>query len=308
MIEIVNPGWLSLMVDRGRVGFADIGVPSSSALDRYAFDAANYLTGSEADAPVLEVIGSGFAFMAHGDISCAVTGARVEVSVNDNPVPPWTCFEIPRGGAVTVKEVREGFRYYVSFSGAVVTEEIMGSRSTNLECGFGGFRGRPLMKGDFLDFKDIRPCDTFGLPEEKIPVMAAPHLLRIVEGPETGCFTRESRERSLSGEDGENFIVSARLNRAAIRLEGKPLVFKRGAERSIVSEGILPGTVQIPGDGQPIITLYERTIGGYARLGVVTAADRNLLAHLKPGDRVRFKLITLDEARKLRRFPSFRNT
>ena len=307
MIEIVNPGWLSLVVDRGRVGFADIGVPSSSALDRYAFDAANYLTGSEADAPVLEVIGSGFAFMAHGAIFCAVTGARVEVSVNDNPVPPWTCFEIPRGGAVTVKEVREGFRYYVSFSGAVVTEEVMGSRSTNLECGFGGFRGRPLMKGDFLDFKDIRPCDSFGLPEDKIPVMAAPHLLRIVEGPETGCFTRESRERALSGEDGESFIVSARLNRAAIRLEGKPLVFKRGTERSIVSEGILPGTVQIPGDGQPIITLYERTIGGYARLGVVAAADRNLLAHLKPGDRVRFKLITLDEARMLWRFPSFRS-
>lgn len=164
------------------------------------------------------------------------------------------------------------------------------------------------MKGDLLTFKDVKPCGASGLFGEMVPVMTPPHLLRIVGGPEIEYFTRNSLNRALSGEAGEGFVVSPRLNRTGISLEGKSLVFGRGAPKSIISEGILPGTVQIPGDGRPMITLYERTIGGYARLGVVAGADRSLLAHLKPGDRVRFKLITLKEAGKLSHAPSFCNT
>jgi len=306
MIEIVNPGFLCLLVDGGRFGFGGIGVPSSSALDRYAFEIANRLLRNPSDVPVLEVMGKGFAIKAHAEISCVITGARVRAAVNGGPVFPWASFRIPVGGTLTVEEVTEGFRYYVGFSGMPAGEEVLGSRGTNLECRFGGFRGRPLMKGDFLEVKDIRPCSPSSLPDDWVPKMAPPHLLRIVSGPEFLYFRQESREAALSGEESE-FIVSPRLNRTAIRLEGKPLVFGKEAQKSIVSEGLLPGTIQVPGDGLPMITLYERTIGGYARLGVVASVDRDLLAHLKPGDKVRLRLITLEEAERLRCLQAFRD-
>ena len=306
MIEIINPGFLSLLVDGGRFGFGGIGVPSSSALDRYAFRMANYLLKNRPEVPVVEVIGSGFAVTAHGEVWCAITGARVSAAVDGDRVLPWTSFRIPAGGRLTVEEVTEGFRYYIGFSGMPAVGEVLGSRSTNLECRFGGFKGRPFMRGDFLELKDIRPCRASFLPEEKVPTMAPPHLLRIVGGPELNYFTPESRAKALSGEEGEGFVVSSRLNRTAIRLEGNPLVFERETRKSIISEGLLPGTIQVPGDGLPMITLYERTIGGYARLGVVAAADRDLLAHLKPGDRVRLKLITPEDAGKPTRPPVLR--
>jgi len=307
MIEIVNAGFLCVLVDGGRFGFGGIGVPSSSALDRYAFDTANRLLRNPAGVPVLEVMGSGFAVKAHSEIWCVITGARVRAAVDGEPVLPWTSFKIPAGNKLTVEEVTEGFRYYVGFSGVPAGEEVLGSRGTNLECRFGGFRGRPLMKGDFLELGDIRSCNTSSLPEEEVPKMAPPHLLRIVSGPEFDYFTRGSREAALSGEEGEVFVVSSRLNRTAIRLEGKPLVFEEEARKSIVSEGLLPGTIQVPGEGLPMITLYERTIGGYARLGVVASVDRDLLAHLKPGDKVGLRLISLEEAGRLRYFRALRD-
>jgi len=300
MIEIVNPGFLCLLVDGGRFGFGGIGVPPSCALDRYAFETANRLLRNPSGVPVLEVMGNGFAITAHGEVWCAITGARVRAAADGEPVSPWTSFRIPAGGKLIVEEVTEGFRYYIGFSGLPVGEEVLGSRGTNLECRFGGFKGRPLMKGDFLELKDIRICSVSSLPDEWVPKMAPPHLLRVVAGPEFDYFTKESREAAVSGEKAEGFIVSPRLNRTAIRLEGKPLIFGKEAQKSIVSEGLLPGTIQVPGDGLPIITLYERTIGGYARPAVVASGDRDLLAHLKPGDKVRLKLITLEEAGKLR--------
>ena len=95
------------------------------------------------------------------------------------------------------------------------------------------------------------------------------------------------------------YDVSATINRTGIRLEGRPLQFSAEVDKSIISEGILPGTVQIPGDGLPIIMLYERTIGGYARIARVVRADLDRLAHLKPGDYVLFELIEIDEAERL---------
>jgi biotin-dependent carboxylase-like uncharacterized protein len=299
MIEVVNPGWLSFFVDHGRRGFADIGVAASSAMDRYAFDTANFLVGNPPNTPVLEAMGRGFAVRAGLDVWCAVTGAKVRVSVDEAPVEPWGSFPVPEGAVVTVKEVEEGLRYYVGFSGTPALAMVMDSCTTSLECRFGGFMGRPLMKGDRLAFREVRPAARAHLPRGKVPDMSAPHLLRVVEGPEMGRFTEDSLRQFFSHEGDGNLTVSQRLNRTAIRLEGAPLAFREGAEASIVSEGILPGTIQIPGDGLPLITLYERTIGGYARLGMIARVDRDLLAHLKPKDRVALRLVSLEEARRL---------
>ena len=155
------------------------------------------------------------------------------------------------------------------------------------------------MKGDIVTTKNTHTVDEKEVASTHIADLSPPHLLRWIEGPEAGYF-REESIRKLCKEDGDGqYVVSVKSNRSGIRLEGEPVHFKKGAHRSIVSEGLVPGTIQVPGDGMPIIALYERMNGGYARVGVVAGVDADRLAHLKPRDRVRFQRITREEALEL---------
>lgn len=297
-ITVRNPGLFSLIVDLGRTGFGAVGVPSSSALDRYACQALYGLLGFPA-APVLEVIGPGFALQFDADVVCAIAGATVKAFLDDTPLRPWASFHAKKGSLLRVKEITEGFRYYIGFAGKIKAEAVMGSYATNLECRFGGLNGAPLKSGDILHLEESRETETNIIPQNLIPPMNSPHILRVMEGPEADSFTADSRRHFWEKGCHELFTVSNNLNRTGIRLEGTPLVFTPEASKSIVSEGIVPGTVQIPGDGLPIIQLHERTIGGYARIAVIARADQDRLAHLKAGDLVCFERVAMEEGERL---------
>ena len=299
MIEIINPGWPSLIVDGGRFGEAAVGVPPSSALDRYACRALQRLTGHASDTPVLEVMGATFALRFHHAMTCAITGARVKATLDDQSVRTWSSFRAAPGSLLRIQEVLEGLRYYIGFSATMDLEMVIGSFTTNLECRFGGHHGRVLKAGDRLAFTDIRDVEQIVVPESAIPPMHPPHRLRVVEGPEMSFFTDESLAQFMDRDAHVIYDVSTQTNRTGLRLEGEPLCFRQGVEKSIISEGILPGTVQIPGDGRPIIMLCERTIGGYARIALVVKADHDRLAHLRPGDPVLFEMIDIKEACQL---------
>jgi biotin-dependent carboxylase-like uncharacterized protein len=299
MIEVINPGWLSIVVDGGRYGYADIGVPGSAALDQFAYNLLSYLVGNSPGDPALEVMGSEFCIRFATNITCAITGANVDAYLDDTPVAPWTSFVASEGSTLRIKEVLEGFRYYIGFSGCMDVDRVIGSFSTNLECRFGGYRGRPLIKGDQIKIEEPKTIGERFIPGNVVPSMDEPHVLRVIEGSEIDHFTRDSVSRLFDKTDHPWYIVSAKSNRTGIRLEGKPLLFKKGADKSIISEGILPGTIQVPGDGMPILMLYERTIGGYARIGVVAKVDHDRLAHLRPKDRVVFHKVDMDEAERL---------
>jgi biotin-dependent carboxylase-like uncharacterized protein len=299
MIEIVHPGIMSLVIDGGRYGHREVGVPPSPALDSYALSTLNHLLGNEDNAPAIEVFGEKFSLRFNADVCCAITGAKVRASLHGRTLHSWMSFEARSGELLTVDNVMDGFRYYVGFSGTPVLEKIIESYSTNLECRFGGYRGRALQKGDRIDFENIRTVNMQRIPEEFIPKMNPPHTLRVLKGPEFHYFTEDSLEEFMDSESRMVFTVSTKANRTGIRLEGKPLTFRVGADESIISEGLLPGSIQVPGDGLPIIQLHERTIGGYARPAVIAKADHDLLAHLKPGDSVTFKMIEMEEAESL---------
>jgi antagonist of KipI len=299
MIEVLTPGWLSIIVDGGRYGYGDIGVPPSSALDKLAYNALNHLTESNMDAPVIEVMGNDFSLKIHVDVVCAITGARVIAYIDDIPLLPWSAFMAKKGSILRVKEVEEGLRYYVGFSGFMDIDRVINSFSTNLECRFGGYKGRPLMKGDRIGLKEVRLVNEKSIPEKYIPPMGSSHMLRIIEGAEIEYFTPKSLKRLAEKKEITCYTVSAKSNRTGIRLEGEPLLFRRRVEKNIISEGILPGTIQVLGNGMPIIMLYERTIGGYARVAIIAKADLDLLAHLKPKDKVMFEMIGVEEAEKL---------
>jgi biotin-dependent carboxylase-like uncharacterized protein len=299
MIEIVHPGLMSLVIDGGRYGHREVGIPPSPALDNYALSTLNHLIDNEDNVPAIEVFGEKFSLRFNADVCCAITGARVRANLQGRPLHSWMSFEARSGEILTVDKVMNGFRYYVGFSGTPVLEKIIESYSTNLECRFGGYRGRALQKGDRIDFENIRMVDVQRIPEEFIPSMNPPHTLRVLKGPEFHYFTKDSLEEFMDSESRMVFTVSTKANRTGIRLDGKPLKFEVGTDESIISEGLLPGSIQVPGDGLPIIQLHERTIGGYARPAVIVKADHDLLAHLEPGDSVTFELIEMEEAESL---------
>jgi biotin-dependent carboxylase-like uncharacterized protein len=299
MIEITNPAWFSIVVDGGRYNYADVGVPGSAALDQFAYNILNYLVGNETGTPVLEVMGNEFAVRLNSEMTCAITGAQVIAYIDNKQITPWVSFIAHEGSILRVKEVLEGFRYYVGFSGLMEVDKAIHSYSTNLECRFGGFRGRPLIKGDRIVLKKPKVIGERFVPKEVVPSMEPPHILRVLEGPELNYFTPETIRRFFEKKEPSWYIVSSKSNRTGIRLDGKPLLFKKGMDKSITSEGILPGTIQIPGDGLPILMLNERTIGGYARFGIIAKVDQDRLAHLKPKDKVLFQLIEIDEAERL---------
>jgi antagonist of KipI len=299
MIEIIHQGTMTCIVDSGRYGHAAVGVPPSAALDSFAYGVLNRLLAQDGHAPALEVVGAQFSLRFHKDMICALTGARVRASLDDKPLNPWTSFPAAAGSVLKVHQVTEGFRYYLGFAGSMALPRVIGRYATNLECGFGGYRGRALSGGDHIDIGHIYDIPWGAIPGNTIPRMKSPHRLRVTSGPEYHYFSEASQKVFANRESRRVYDVSATINRTGIRLEGQPLAFRDDVDRSIISEGILPGTVQIPGDGLPIIMLYERTIGGYARIARVVRADLDRLAHLKPGDYVLFEIIGMEEAERL---------
>ena len=295
-IKVVNPGWLSIIVDEGRSGLAHIGVPRSPALDGLAFAALNVLLENPPGTPAIEVFGTEFSIAFSQSATVAVTGARVAAFMDGATAPPWATFDVKAGSVLRVAQVLEGFRYYVGFAGAMDLPAVMGSRSTNLECMFGGLSGRPLIKGDRIGLAACRRVAAKSVPAQNLPLMAPPHVLRLLDGPEKDLLTQDSIDKFCNIEKNLWYSVSAKSNRTGIRLDGEPMAFTQEETGGIVSEGLLPGTVQVPPDGRPIIGLFEKTMGGYARAGVVASADMDRLAHLRPKDKVMFDRITPDEA------------
>jgi len=172
----------------------------------------------------------------------------------------------------------------------------MGSRSTYLRAGIGGFNGRAFIPGDELPLGE--PIDNPRLkkiPEGLIPEYKHEQTIRIISGPEAHYFEVAGLRSFLSTE----YTVTAQSDRMGYRLSGEPIQHKEGMT-NIISAGISLGTVQVPGDGQPIILMADRqTSGGYARIANVITVDLTLLAQMRPGDIVRFSETTLDSARQL---------
>jgi antagonist of KipI len=171
----------------------------------------------------------------------------------------------------------------------------MGSKSTNLSSGFGGLRGRPLQKGDILlsDSPHLyldQAERAFDL--ERIPAYPRDWDLRVLFGPQDDHFTQEVRNSFLNS----SFKVTSKSDRTGIRLKGPSIQKIEGMEDSIISEGVICGTIQVPGDGQPIIILGETVAGGYRKIATVIRADISLLGQVKPEDQVRFSEVSMDKA------------
>lgn len=296
VFQIIDPGPLTTIQDRGRFGFRKYGIPVSGALDSFSSLVANRLVGNSDDAPVLEMTFKGPTMSALADCMIAVTGAQMALRVNGDKRPLWTSICVKKGDVVQVATAAKGMRGYLAVRGGIFRRPVMGSCSTYIAARLGGIEGRSLDGGDFI--QALR-CPThpvsFTLDEEFRPNLGDTVSLKAIAGPQDDYFVGNA-ETLFSSE----YISSARSDRMGCRLTGPKVTFRDHSKVTIISEPSLSGCIQIPPDGQPIILLVEQTVGGYAKIATIISPDIDKVAQLRPGDRVMFAESTLADAEHFR--------
>ncbi len=297
IFSVLTPGAYTTVQDKGRFGFQQMGIPVSGALDAFAFQTANMLAGNPAGHAVLEItiLGPRLEVLAEADL--AVTGARMGMMLNDRPMQGWRSIRVKPGDVLDIGQVKSGCRAYLAVSGGIDVPQVMGSRSTYVGGGLGGYHGRPLKQGDVLNGSEVKlSSKSRMLPEKWLPDYTEEIVLRSVAGPQDDFFT-DGLETLFTSE----YMVSTKADRMGYRLQGPEIVHREGVPKSIISEPSMPGGIQIPADQQPIVLLVEQTVGGYAKIATVISTDLPKVAQATPGDPIRFEQVSLETAHLLYR-------
>ena len=309
-LKVLRGGVLSTLQDLGRWGYQRFGVPVSGVMDEYSHRLANMLVGNDEHEATLEMTLVGPGFTLTRDALIAVCGGDFEARINGERLPRARPVLVRAGSALDFGPCRRGCRAYLAVNGGFPVEPVMGSRSTFLRGGFGGWQGRALRRGDLLPTRDVDRSVYPGLHKksgrlpmvypswaatERMELLApVPHDIRFTAGRHWPLFDGAAREAFVSSE----YRIGSSSDRQGYRLVGPTMLLEQAAD--LVSAGVTFGTIQVPSDGQPIILMAARqTTGGYPCLGEVISADLGLLAQLPPGATVRFRLLDLAAAQAL---------
>ncbi|MGO9444468.1 MAG: biotin-dependent carboxyltransferase family protein [Thiobacillaceae bacterium] len=286
-LHVIRAGLLDTVQDLGRPGYRHFGVPQSGAADQNALILANRLVGNEDGAAGLEFTfrGPKLGFPEGGVV--ALAGARFESNGAD-PSGGWNQTRLLAAGeTLDLGQALDGYRGYLAIGGGLGLPRVLGSRATFLAGGFGGLGGRALWAGDEL------PVGDHGLIRMgRAASVAETGPIRVVAGPQLRDFSDAALISLLCSD----FRVESSLDRAGIRLNGAPL--KRSHQTRLPSQGVLPGAIQVPPDGQPIILGWDGPVtGGYPVIAGVICTDLGRIAQLRPGDRLRFTALSPEDAR-----------
>lgn len=307
-IAIRKPGLLSSFQDLGRWGHQHLGVSVTGVMDTLAHQMANLIAGNSQDWATLEMtlIGPTLAF-EEPTVIC-MTGADMGARLNGRTAPRYRPIVVRPGDTLALQSAVEGARGYLAVHGGFDLPRYMGSQSTYLRAGFGGFEGRALKRDDWVGINTHLPADPTALTmlAEQLadlyiylPGILGQHtgrkgLVRLIRSSQWKEFTPESCAAMLS----TDWRVSTDSERMGYRLEGPKLLLAE--PRQMISEATSFGTIQVPGGGQPIVLMADRqTSGGYPKIGTVASVDLPILAQKKPGDMIRFTPIDVAAAQKL---------
>lgn len=287
-VEIVEPGALATVQDRGRPGHAALGVGRSGAADRASLDLGNRLVGNPVDAAAIEVTLGGLRVRAHGDLVVALTGAPCPADAGGRGVGPNAPTHLPDGDVLTVRPPASGLRTYLCVRGGIEVEPVLGSRSTDVLAGLGP---PPLATGSRLP---VGPAPRTQPNVDQAPVAAPPAgdvELRVMPGPRADWFTADALDALCSA----SYEVTPESNRVGSRLDGPHLGRRR--EDELPSEGMAHGSLQVPPSGQPTLFLADHPVtGGYPVIAVVVGDDLDAAAQARPGQRIRFRRVAEAEA------------
>ena len=300
LIEVVDGGIGNSIQDVGRVGYRHMGITVSGALDAYLARCANALVGNTPDCACIEIRGAGPTLaVREGRVRLALAGgidATLQRAGGETrAVRAWESVTLAVGDTLEVGYLPGGTAY-LAVGGGIATPRQLGSRSTYQRALIGGIDGAPIASGQML------PCRALACRDPREFQAAAPWsanvegvaTLRVILGPQQGHFTDDALTRFLSAE----FEATTQIDRMGVRLQGDKLAHRTPQCADIVSDGVTPGAIQVPGSGQAIVLLADcQTVGGYPKIATVVSADLPLLGQLQPGERVRFCAVDAAQAR-----------
>jgi len=297
-LELVEVNGLATIQDSGRKGWRRFGVPLSGPMDVFAFQAANLLAGNPSNSAAVEIGLGDMAFRATRDCLIAVAGAGFDLSVYIWDFPLWSSFFVRSGWIIRMNKTDNGMWAYLAIAGGVQTQPMLGSRSTYLRGALGGFEGRLLQAGDRLPSgtpsQPVNDLAARALPIEARPSYGGNPIVDVIMGPQENYFADESKSTFLSSE----YSVSLTSDRMGYRLEGPALSHRDKAE--MISEGMTPGAIEVPSNGQPIVMMADcPTTGGYPKIASIVSADLPVLAQCVPNkSKIRFQETTMAKAQK----------
>jgi biotin-dependent carboxylase-like uncharacterized protein len=281
--------------DTGRRGWQRFGVSAAGAMDIESLAAANALVGNPPDSPALEFAYAGGEWQVNAD-SCrlAVTGGAFRCRLGDRVLEAWHSATAHRGEPLTIGSAPDVVWGYLAVAGGIALPDQLGSLATHTGSGIGGLHGRAILPGDAVPLAARRAPG--GDERALAPRTRCSKPFRVVLGPQDDFFTAEAIELFLSAE----FSISPRFDRLGYRLVGPVLDHAKGF--NIISDGVVPGCVQVPGDGQPIVLMRDcQPPGGYPKIATVVTADLDRLAQSRAGTVVHFRQVGIVEAQLLRR-------
>jgi antagonist of KipI len=300
-IRVLKPGPLSSLQDLGRYGYQRFGVIVSGVMDEWSHRVANILAGNPEHEASLEITLMGPSLSFEQDTLIAICGADLSPRIGESPVPMAIPVLVRAGSQLDFGKRVSGCRAYLAVHGGFRVAPVMGSKSTYLRAGFGGFAGRALKKGDLLDIGEQDPAilaaaahSRAGEPPAHPVTDRADAPIRFVAGQQWSAFTAQAHRDFC----GQAFRVDSNSDRMGYRLQGPTLSLTAPLE--MISEGVAFGSVQVPPDGNPIVLMADRqTTGGYPKIAAIASVDLPLLAQAVPQQQLRFERIELADAQRL---------
>ncbi|HEV7218743.1 MAG TPA: biotin-dependent carboxyltransferase family protein [Terriglobales bacterium] len=300
VIHVQAPGLLTTVQDLGREGFGSMGVSASGAADAISLRIGNRLVGNAESAAGLEMTLLGGSFLFPEGAVVALTGSDFGASLDGAPVEQWTSVNVRAGQALSLGPTRSGARCYLCVRGGISVKPFLGSASTHLLSGLGGFDGRALRKGDLLDVgvtnaeSDTASFRKVALTAEALERLSPRKILRVTPGPQSDWFPESSQRVFYTSA----YRVTEESNRMGLRLEGERIPARSGGE--MLTEGVSLGAIQVPNGGEPIVLFVEQqTTGGYPKIANVISADLSNVGQLRPRDEIRFEKVGWEVARSL---------
>ncbi|MCG7334704.1 biotin-dependent carboxyltransferase family protein [Sporosarcina sp. ACRSM] len=304
MIKVISPGLQTTVQDGGRIGFYEVGMPPSGAMDKYSYTVSNLLVGNNENAATLEITYLGPVLEFQEDALIALTGGEIPPKINGEAVPMWEALSVKAGDRLSFDFVKQGARVYLAVAGGIDVPVIMGSRSTYTLCGIGGLEGRPLQANDQLVIGADRLHSVQAgarVADELIPLFSKKHEIRVVLGLCSYRLTEESKERFFS----IDWSVTPEANRVGYRFKGERLNFVEREQpfgagsnpSNVVDLGYPIGSIQVPDGVEPIALLNDAvTGGGYATIATIISTDLNKMGQIKTNETVKFVSVSIEEA------------
>lgn len=296
-VQILSAGPMLTIQDAGRFGLRHMGVSPAGPIDPEAMALANALVGNDTAAAALEFAGPAGSFRCTRPLRFAVAGALCDIRIDARQVEAGESHRLLPGETLKVGLPTDVTWAYIAFSGGIATTPVLGSRATHLRSGVGGIEGRALRADDSLPLGEDDPNVPCLRPANRLACahpFAGSGPIRVILGPQHDAFAPEVVERLRS----DNFTITPQRDRMAMVLGGTVLPAQAGHD--IVSDGTVPGSIQVPGSGMPLVLLAEsQTTGGYPKIATVASVDLARLAQMPVGSTVRFTVLSAEEGEQL---------